>query len=390
MDIEKLIEQAGIKPVVREPEQPQEPVAPVDPTPVEPTPPPEPTIDRFQILSESLGREIKSDDDLTTFKSSLTDYEVKLKDYQEKQSAWEKEREELSKAINPMDYFASPELFTLNGLLKKFPDKNPMALTEISIKDFSKTYLESPAEVLALDLMLENPGIYTSKADAMEDVFAKYAIEDPEDIDSKILRRMKVDAKEKADKFDGIRKQIEIPKPVDLSAEKAKKSEAENERIRKMTEATEPLFTKAIPDSLKEIDFPVILKGEDGEEVSKIGFKYEIGESFKSSKAVKEVLEAVRRNTIQEGTEWTKEKESQLQSEITDLLKANYLWKNREKVFAAIKEDLFAKFRDEAWMKRHNPRPLKQNGQPATKADPKDLANDEKRAKFLKDHNIKI
>ncbi|MBU0946231.1 MAG: hypothetical protein KKE53_17475, partial [Proteobacteria bacterium] len=186
-----------------------------------------------------------------------------------------------------------------------------------------------------------------------------------------------------------LKNQIEIPATVDLTAEKQKKTDADNTKRKALEEATDPLFTKMIPDSLKEVDFPIIVKGEDGADVTETAFKYEIGESYAKSKMVQDVLASVRESAIREGTDWTPQREAKLKSEVTDLLMANYLYHNRSKFYAALRDDLFAKFSDDAWMKRHNVRPLRQDG---TTPKPDEAAESlaRKQKDFLQKQGIKV
>ena len=263
--VDQIIASAGHK-VVNHDEPGGEPVVIAEPVVVIPEEiKPAPVVaDRFKILGETFGREFTTDEEVTTFKSSLTDNETKLKDFETRYASLEKTNQELTQEINPRGYFVSDELFTLNGLLTKFPGKNPAALTEISTKDFSKAHLESPMDVLALELMLEHPGIYTSKADAEEDIRAKYdVLSQDEDnnwvIDAQAKRRMQVDAAAAVTKFDAIKAQIEIPQAIDLTAKRDAKVLSEKLRIETMTEATAPLFTKMIPEALKEIEFPITI-----------------------------------------------------------------------------------------------------------------------------------
>lgn len=177
MDIfsEILKPEPGQEPPVTPPvEQVAEPPVGHTTTPTEPpaTPPAEPippVVDEYGILSKHLGREFKSDDDLNAWRSELEQTTTRLTEYEQKMTALQAERDSLAEAFDPMSLFASPELYTLNGLLKKFPDKNPMVLTEISTKDFSKIAMDNPVEVLALNKMLEHPGIYSSRAEATEE-----------------------------------------------------------------------------------------------------------------------------------------------------------------------------------------------------------------------------
>lgn len=351
------------------------------------TAPPAP--DRYAVLSEVFGREFKGDEDIETFRSSLTGYENQLNEYKTREAQWLSEKEELSKAVNPREWFANDELFIVNALLKKFPDKSPMALTQISATDYSKTYIDNPVEVLALDLMLEHPGIYTSKTEAVEDVLARYNVTDPEELTEQAKRLMKVDAKSAADKFTKLKSEIELPKPVDRSAEITAKTQAETERQNKIKEATDPLFSKTIPQSLKAVEIPVTIKDEAGKEVTEIAFSYEIPESYAKSKAVQGIIDQVRQATIRNEAEWTKEKEARLKEDVTNLLLANYYWQNRTEIYTAMRTDLQTKFADEAWMKRHNVRGIRQDGRPE-KVDPKQAEYDKNQADLAKRLGYKL
>lgn len=199
---------------------------------------------------------------------------------------------------------------------------------------------------------------------------------------------MQVDAKLAVEKFTALKKQIEMPASVDLSVERQKKLDAENEKKQKMMEATEPLFTKIIPESLKEVEIIEMVTGEDGKDAPEVMFKYEIGESFPKSKLAQSLLTSIRDRIVREGTEWTPAKEATVRAETVEMLKALYMYQNKEKVFAAHREDLLTKYQDETWMKRHNVRQLKQVGSPA-KPDEKAAKLAKQQEEFLKAQGIK-
>jgi hypothetical protein len=100
-------------------------------------------------------------------------------------------------------------------------------------------------------------------------------------------------------------------------------------------------------------------------------------------------LEQVRNATIQNEAEWTPAKEAKLKADVTELLLANYYYKHRAEIDAARVTDLEAKFKDEAWMKRHNVRPLRQDGV-AGKPDPAAEKLEKQQAEFLKKQGIKV
>jgi hypothetical protein len=199
---------------------------------------------------------------------------------------------------------------------------------------------------------------------------------------------MQVDAKSAIDKFSGLRNQIEIPKAVDRSAEKAQVQAVEQQRIQKMTEATEKLFTKVIPQDLKAIDFEETIKGDDGKETSESAFRFEIGEGYVKSKAVQDILATVRASHIREASEWTPEKEQQVRESVVELLKANYLLKHSRELYAAMRDDLFAKYKDDAWMQRHRPRPNREDTN-VKKTDDKTEKLARQQADFLRARGIK-
>lgn len=404
--VETLLAQAGLKevnPDAPKPEPTPEPKPEPTPEPKPepepaPEPKPEPTpepVDRLKILSESLGMEFKSDDDIETHKRSYTEYQTKLQETNARLEALQKERDELAEAYDPRKEFASDELFILNGLLKKFPGKSPIALTEIATRDFNGANVKDPIDVLALELMLDHPGIYQTREDAISDVLGRYNISEEKDenehyvIDAKSKRMMQVDAAKSVEKFTGLKTQIELPAKVDRSAERKAKGEAEAARAQKITEATEPLFSKEIPAELKEIEFTMTTKGEDGKEVTEIPFKFSIGENYAKSKVVKDILDAVRQEHIRKDTEFTPEMAAKTKAEVVELLKANYLYRHRGNIYAAIEETLISRMKDEAWAKRHNVRPLKQDGTPQ-QPKPAEVKLREEQDKFLKGHGIKV
>jgi len=398
--ISDLIKKAGIEPAIPDPTPDPEPNPTPTPEPTpEPTPTPPPTPEpkptpelpsRLKILGEAVGVDFSTDEDFDTWKTSITAKDTQITESQTRIKDLEKEKEELVASFNPRGLFASDDFFLLNGLMMKHPDKNPLVLAEISSKDFSKTYIENPIEVMAVDLMLENPGVYTNKADAIEDVLGKYDIGDVNDISPASKRRLQVDAKQTTEKFNKIKKEITIPENVNLAEEKTKKDKAESERKTKVKEATTELFTKKIPAAVKEIDFPTITgKDDKGKNIIESAFQFSIGEDFVKSKAAQNIINSVWEHTIQNESEWTPEKESQLMADITDMLKASYLYHHRGQAFLAIFDEVRAKQSDDAWLKRHNVRPLNEHS-PAPKADEQGETLAKQQKDFLKKRGIKI
>lgn len=366
---------------------------PVDHNPVDNPPPadekPQPPADfnKYSFLSETLGATFASDEDIETFKTSITQRDERLRDFETRQQAWEKEKEELEASVDPKSWFASDQMFVLNGLLKKFPDKNPLVISEISAREFGESDLSNPVEVLALDLMLNHPKIYKTKEDAIEDVLRKYEVDDEKNIDPKDLRMMQVDATEKIKAFTELKSQVEQPKAVSLSEERKNKIEAENKRKEAMMAATEPLFTKVIPSSLKEIEFSVMTKNDKGEDVPEVVFKYEIGEGFAKSKMAQGIIENFRNTAIREGNEWTKEKEEKFKAETTGLLKALYLYNNLPAITSAFIDHAYTQFADDEFKKGSKVRPLRVDGTNG-KGDKKEAETSKKQNEHLKSLGI--
>jgi hypothetical protein len=373
-----------------------------DPTPdPNPTPDPDPNpepipepeggkVDELKILGTRFGQTFENEEKFNEWKTGLTAKEQKLVDTETRLSQIEAEKAELENAFNPEGLFKSDKtkaafknLFVFDGLLDKMPDKDPVHLYDIITKDYKDAYTKTPIDILAKDLMLENPEIYADAEEAEEAIFTKYGIsadseavkdesgkviKSGKDEDGTILisdadkKRMQVDAKNTVTKWDGYKKSIAPPKEIDLPAQVKTKRDAEATRIQKMTQATEPLFTKKIPAGLKEIETAIVLNGKEGEEPVTIPFKYEIGEGYAKSKVVADNLAAIRQSYVQKGSEWTPEIEAQAAQEVTDLMKAIYLYKNLAKYSAAIYETALTNEQDAEFNKRHNVRPLRSDG----------------------------
>ena len=350
--------------------------------------------DKFKILSETFGREFKTDDDVTAFRTSLDEYPTKLTAAEQKAAEAEAKRAELEEGIDPRSHFANDTLFTLNGLIKKFPDKNPLMLTEISTRDFKDVYKTNPIDMLAMDMMLDNPGIFDSREQAIAVVLKNHGIE-PEkdengnyDIDEVTQKQLQIKAKAVTDKFTTLKSEVMAAnQPVDLKAKAAEKLQKNTERIQKITEATESLFTKEIPSELKEIGFQKTEKGEDGKDVVVDSFKYQIPEGFAKSKAVQDILKSVRNDLIQKEAEFTPEQAARKKEETVTFIKALYLYEHWMDIDNARVEDVLTKSKEETWMKRHNPRTLRAEGK-APVPDEKEISLQKKVTALEKDLGI--
>lgn len=369
--------------------EPQAPAPPAPPAPT-PTPPSPPApVDRISIINEVFGTDFKTEEDVAGFKNVLTTAPASIKEWETKYSGLEAEYNDLVGGLDPSTLFANPQIEALNGMLKKFPGKNPLVMAEIAGRDFADTHLKSPLEILATDRLLENPGIYQSKAEAMEDVMRDYNIDDAENIDASTMRRMQVAAKSTVDKFNDLKGQVEKSKFIDLKKTREEKLKTEAERIKNITEATESLFTKDIPAALKDVEFAETYKGDNGQDVTEVAFKYQIGENFAKSKVVRDLLDGIRQNVIREGGEWNADRADKIKKDAVSLLEAVYMHGNRQHVYSAIKDDLTKKFEDAEWVKRHNVKPIRQDGRalPQSK-DERQLA--EAQAEILKARGIKL
>ena len=382
-----------IPPVIEEPAEKVD-TPPADIVPPVETPPP-PVVDRFKILSDTLGQEFKSDEELTAWKGSLTANQNRLQDYEAREKAWASEKAELEQGVDPRSFFASDAFFNMNTLMLKFPDKNPQVISELVTTDYTDAYLKNPVGTLALDLMLDHPRTYTNRQDAESDILRKYDISDEKDedgnyiIDAQTTRMMQVEAEKATVKFAGIKAMSDQTKHVDLVAARAEKQAAEASRIQKMTQATEPLFTKIIPEALNEIVFTETYQDEDGKEVTVDAFKYKVGDGYAKSKRVEGALAAIRNEIIRNGTEWTPELEAAKKAEVTDILLATYLYHNKKKIYAAMFQDHQTKFKDEVYMKRHKAKEVRLDGAVVKpNSDEEELTRQQNI--FLKSRNIKV
>jgi len=364
MSLSQLTDELRNKAAAPPAEPPTPPAEPPTPPAEPPTPPAEPPAppappDRLGILGEAFGRTFASDDEFTQFKADIDAHP-------EREAAWLREREELEAGLDESKLYPNEQFRVAAKLLMMFPDKNPIAMSEMLTMDGSKAYINDPVNVLALSLMLDNPEIYPDKATAMEVIADKHNLTRNDDgtwdMSETVKRSIQTEAKAAVGKFNELKEKVPAPAKVDLAGKRAEKQQAEQARQNKVTEDSKTFFTKTLPASLKAIEIPVTVQGEDGKETTETVFSYTIPESYAKSKSVQDVIEAVRQDKVRNAAAWTPELEAQTLKETSELLSAMYFYRNRTDIYKALATELNTKFTDEAWAKKHKVRPLRVEG----------------------------
>ena len=369
------------------------------------------TPDKFDskvYFKEKLGLDFENEDKFKEAWSSLTEKEKKLVDTEARLAQIEREKQDLETAFHPEAMFKSDKskerfnnLIIYDQLSAKMPDKDPELLLDVISKDYSKAYVDKSLDVLTKDLMLDNPEIYSNTDEAEDAILKEYGIgnQDAEiDESGKIItsgknedgdivisdidkKRMQVAAKNAISKWNGYKSQVEMPKEINLPADLKAKRDSEDLRKQKMTEATEPLFTKEIPAALKEaIKTQIVLHDEDGKETERMDFSYEVGENFATSKVVTDTLSVVRNSYIQQGIEWTNDVAAKAQKDVVDLLHGVYAYKNLGRIATAAYGKGKFDSEEKNFISKGKPRPLRSEGtqRSATK-------DQKKEAQFYKD-----
>jgi len=360
MTEEEIMKGSGTLEEIRERElaaaTPTEPGTPAEPiTPAEPAAPTEPvvtatdTFDRFKYLTETTGIEIKSDEDFKTHWSSLTEKTTKFDDLQKQ---YEQAQNEL-KAVDPLKFFANQDKYIENQLLIKHPELDPAVLANVLTADVEKA---DPLKVLTLQKLLKDPKheIFENEQQAYNKVCKEVGYDkdlpfDEQEEDVKVAIRAA--RKEALTEFGKFKSEVEVPKPIDLTAEK------ETQRLQAQANYDKllPIVQRdlqSIPTGLEKLE--ITTKDKEGK--SEVLFTYDLGE-FKNSKVVKDTIAQVQEYTARNAREWTPEvAKKAVEITIADLQK-DYIAANLPQILKAYGEQKQKEFMDANFEKENHNRP---------------------------------
>lgn len=314
-------------------------------TPPADTPPAPPVqeFDKFKFLTETLGSEFKTDEDIENYKRSLTEWKGKVD-----------EAEKKLKSVDPMKYFASQDDYIINQLKIKHPDLDPSVLMNTITTDMEKI---DPLRLIAYRKLLSDPKheVYENETQAYNHVLRETGY-DPEVPMAEQSEEVKVAirhlAKQAREEFGKLKSEVEVPKPIDLTAEQAKIDLENKQRYDRIKTLSSPDLVK-IPEMLDKIDFTA--KDKDGKD--EVVFSFQMGD-FAKSKRVQDVLGQVHDVVAKNALEWTPDMAKKVVQATVDDLKKDYLWANSGKIAKEMRESLYKKWNDEKFEKDNHNRPL--------------------------------
>lgn len=223
----------------------------------------------FENFNTRFNTEFGSDDDIKSIleghsqlkeqSDKWTDYETRVKDYDEKIA-------ELERNYDPLTHFSSKESYIAEQLRKAHPDKDPALLQDVVMSDLKDM---GDMDVLAKELLLDNPNLEGGLAGAKAVLDEKYGIDrDDEDYEMSMTtkNRIMIDANKARKDLGVLKESIELP--TVMTAE---------EKEQAIAEAKEAKAQSLLPyaDKFKQFDKWSADLG-DGKK-----FEFDVPDSFK-------------------------------------------------------------------------------------------------------------
>jgi hypothetical protein len=336
----------------QEPEKPAEPAAPEKPSdpaaPTEPEKPAEPekTIFDINAINKELSTDFKDKDSLLKALNSSEGVE-ELKGVKEELEKLKEENLVLKENFDPMKFFASEDDYKAAQFKKQFPDKDPSVAYKLISTDLTKM---EDRDVIAHNLLMDNPDLEGGLKGAYEIIDEKYGIEAGEEIDSLTKNKMKVDARSARQNIDTVKSEIKLPEQFDASKLTSQQKELQEQKTAKLKEgwgAVANEISNTLPDIV------VTEQDSDGKDVEV--FRYSIKNEV-SSEEINKIVDTL----AQSGVEVGKEAASMIQAS----MRQKYLDEHISDIISASRKDTLAKAEEDRLKKQHNP------GTPAPEAKP--------------------
>ena len=334
---EEVIEEEEVEETVVEPEVTG---AAIEAPKTEPastdTEPEKKTIFEINEFNQTFATEYENEEAL---KSALADAK-RIGELQEQIKELESLREEnllLKENLDPMKYFASEDDYKVAQFKKQFPDKDASVAYKLMTADLSTM---SDRDLIAQNLLLDNPDLDGGLKGALEIVDDKYGIEDGVDIDALTKNKMKVEARSSRKNIESVKAQIQLPDKIDPSSLAAKQKELLEQKTNKLKEGWSAIgkeAAKSLPDLV------IKDKDADGNEVE--AFRYSMTKDFPQ-----EVVDNMINYMALQGIEPSKETASVLM----DTMQKEYLFQHREDIIKAVRDDALAKAEERRLKKQHN------------------------------------
>jgi len=311
----------------------------------------------FEILNERLSTEFKDDEELKdAFEQAKRtgELEAKLKEYEEKLSTLESD-------LDPMKYFASEDDFKTQMFKKEFPDKDASVAYRLFSTDLSEV---SDRDIIAYNLMLDNPNLEGGLNGALAIVDDKFGLEEDSELDSITKNKMMIEANSARSNINTVKSGIKLPEKVDLDSMAQQRRESLETQKTNLSKGWNDIASEAV----KSIDDIVITDTVDGNETE--AFRFSLAKDFP-----KEEVETVVQRMVDSGVEINKENTSAMMQ----ILRERAIAKNIDKITRAAREDALSRSEKDRLEKQHNPSKPASEPQPEpdkSKADQDRLRSD--------------
>lgn len=303
----------------------------------------------FKTLSEQLGHDVESVDDLKTRLSTASESGKKVEELQGQLSETTKKYQELEQKykqeLNPLSYFANENEYKRQVLLKKHPELDPSVLSKVVSSDIEKL---SPLDAIKLNMQIQDADIYRNEKEVIEAIEDEFQIEElsektldeiPSLERNKILKK----AKEAKKYFKTLQDGIELPKEVDTEAiQKEKQQKAET-----IKENWKPWLQNELPKELKEIKISKTVEGKEN-----VLHTFDIDKKF-----VDQIISNVENTASllgEKGSEFSDKNKAELVKSVRDL----YILNNLHSIVKSHAEEVVTNMSEEEFKKYNHPRPV--------------------------------
>ena len=301
--------------------------------------------DTLSVVSNLLGQEFNTADEVSEYIRSLKEKETVLEELQRKY-------QELESGVDPLQFFVNETEYKRQIALKQFPDYDPTLITKVMQEGSDKL---KDLDAVRLHRRLTDPDVYESDADVDVLLRKELGVDADEEIDVTELDRtqllqLKKFGKEARRDFAKVHSELKMPEKVDVKGQK-------EEALRALTEKQDTqrkLWKPALKDLTKELD-KIEFKYTDPETKEEVVlYTHEIDKDF--VREVEKVLPQMADLLVERGVEYNRTAEKEEKAKMVGALKNKYLAENVNKIMFAYGKQVEKNHADKQHKESHNPR----------------------------------